>query len=109
MTSRYVSLWPSIAEALLARHGGLSSLEDIESNLSTTVGCYIESDASKTHADFELVYAFERKARMAGVSSFEWSGGKWPKRSSPIDPGRLGKTEAYLYLVAGPKPTSGKW
>jgi hypothetical protein len=57
--ARYSRLWPSIAEALLGCHAGLSSVQEITRGLSPTVGCYIEGVASQGHADFELVYTFD--------------------------------------------------
>ena len=59
LKARYPDLWPNILAALLDLHPGLSTLEEVEMNLSPIVGCYIELDDGVGPAEFELVYGFE--------------------------------------------------
>lgn len=60
LKARYSALWPSIAEALLGCQIGLSSTGEVARTLGPVVGCYIEDGGGRTHADFELVYTFDR-------------------------------------------------
>lgn len=58
LRARYTTLWPGIAQSLVACHPILSTAEEVERSLRPTVGCYIEAGASAGHNDFELVYEF---------------------------------------------------
>jgi hypothetical protein len=54
--ARYTTLWPVIIEAMVGCHPTLGSAYGCRDGVDSTVGCYMQRDASQAHEDFELVY-----------------------------------------------------